>query len=350
MNQQEKFFSYIKNEKGQIQEALQSGEKASEQAQKLLDAALDEWSDKNEGKGEEKCLWLKDSREFIAELEAMEKGELADIDAANEKLRVIAKNISIAARKELMAELPSVSPQQNKTPEQRAFEEAIANWKKHPFEGFFGVISTGIAYLFSDRGGLTPTAPDEAQKTQAKVEKKEAPKEIIDYPELKINLPSNAVLTSDIQSHREATGRPHNGIDVAGMKEGTPLYTPGVGKVVDVGTHKGFGNFVRIEYKIAGKFYEFRFNHLAEKSNLEKGALVGKGVELGKVGHTGFVIPGKNGQGDHLHFEVYNSKGALVDPLQFLPGRYQQALLVQREDSGKDDPRWSHDDGESALT
>lgn len=348
MNNQEQFLSFVQNEKGQIDEAFESGEKPSEKASQLLDAALDEWAQKNEGKSKEECSWLKDGREFIAELEAIEKGELDDLDARNEKLREIAKNISTAARKELMAELPKAEEApKDLSPEQMAFNEALADFPNNPFSGIFKLLSTGAALLMSKFRNIWPFGKKEekpeAEEEVTQAESKEAPTEIIDYPELQINLPSNAILTSDIQSHREVTGRPHNGVDIAGMPEGTPLYAPGVGKVLDVGTHKGFGNYVRIEYKIGGKFYQFRFNHLAEKSALKEGALVSEGVELGKVGHSGFVIPGNGGNGDHLHFEVYDSKKELVDPIQFLPKRYQQTLMSQREDSGINDPRWEHD-------
>lgn len=351
MNNQEQFLSFVQNEKGQIDEAFESGEKPSEKASQLLDAALDEWAQKNEGKSKEECSWLKDGREFIVKLEEIEKGELDDLDTQNEKLREIAMNISREARKDLMQE---VAPKKDTVPEgpiseeQKAFDEALSSFQKNPLKGFFDILKTGVALLWSKLKGTATYATEQVQETVSKVlpsaaEVKEDLKEIIDYPELQIKLPSNAILTSDIQSHREVTGRPHNGVDIAGMPEGTPLYTPGVGKVIDVGTHKGFGNYVRIEYKIGGKFYQFRFNHLAEKSGLKEGSLVAEGVELGKVGHSGFVIPGKNGKGDHLHFEVYDSKGALIDPIQFLPRKYQQTLMSQREESGINDPRWEHD-------
>ncbi len=94
--------------------------------------------------------------------------------------------------------------------------------------------------------------------------------------------------------------RPHEGVDIGGLPEGTPIIaTKGlVGATID---HKGFdadgaGNLVDIRLKNGdmGKWF-----HLQVASTLEEP--IQEGSVIGYVGHTG------HSKGDHLHFELWKN-------------------------------------------
>ncbi len=100
----------------------------------------------------------------------------------------------------------------------------------------------------------------------------------------------------------------HNGIDIGGNKEGTPVYAAAAGKVVDV-MKKYYcgGNIVTINHVIDGKNYTTRYWHLL-KIYVNEGDIVDKGDKIGAVG--GGSTSYRNGgydsctTGTHLHFEM----------------------------------------------
>lgn len=133
------------------------------------------------------------------------------------------------------------------------------------------------------------------------------------------------------------------------MKEGTELYTPGAGKVIDKGYGNKNGNYVAIRYKIGGRNHDFYFLHLQDESPLEKNSIVAADTVLGKVGHTGSVIPGEHGKGDHLHFQVYDSTHQIIDPLPFLPNHVKQQVVAKRDTKEEKDAYWTDEHDHSAL-
>ena len=196
-----------------------------------------------------------------------------------------------------------------------------------------------ISWFKKSFGGGSTDSQTEEEEVAEYEESTESLEGLPNYPELRLSrLPAGATLTSDIQTHRESTGKAHTGIDIAGMPEGTPLYCPGEGVVVGTGFKESNGNYVYIRYMIDGKPYTFCFLHLQEMRPLKPGQRVSADTVLGKVGHTGHVIPGKGGRGDHLHFQVYDSAHKVIDPMPFLPADIQGGLLAKRE--GKNDPYW----------
>jgi murein DD-endopeptidase MepM/ murein hydrolase activator NlpD len=98
---------------------------------------------------------------------------------------------------------------------------------------------------------------------------------------------------------------PHVGVDYA-APTGMPVIAVADGKVVEIGPRGGYGNLVIIEH--AGG-YTTRYAHLsAFAPDLEVGAEVRRGEEIGQVGSTGFST------GPHLHFEIRRD-GVYLDPL-----------------------------------
>lgn len=104
------------------------------------------------------------------------------------------------------------------------------------------------------------------------------------------------------------TWKNHNGIDIGGNKEGTPVYAAAAGKVVDV-THKYYcgGNIVTINHVINGKNYTTRYWHML-KTTVSEGDIVEKGDQVGVVGggSTSYINGGYDQctTGTHLHFEM----------------------------------------------
>jgi murein DD-endopeptidase MepM/ murein hydrolase activator NlpD len=99
--------------------------------------------------------------------------------------------------------------------------------------------------------------------------------------------------------------RMHNGIDFA-APTGTPIYAAGGGRLVRVGRHGGYGNYVRIDH---GNGYETAYAHLSRFARgVASGGRVKQGQLIGYVGSTGVST------GPHLHFEVI-LEGRHVNPL-----------------------------------
>lgn len=104
------------------------------------------------------------------------------------------------------------------------------------------------------------------------------------------------------------TMKNHNGIDIGGNKEGTPVYAAAAGRVVDV-MKKYYcgGNIVTINHVIDGKNYTTRYWHML-KITVSEGDIVEKGDQVGTVGggSTSYLNGGYDSctTGTHLHFEM----------------------------------------------
>lgn len=104
-------------------------------------------------------------------------------------------------------------------------------------------------------------------------------------------------------------GKMHYGVDI-GAPKWTPVKTTARGKVVAIIKHdKVFGNRVDIYHKEVGLFSSY--SHLQEIS-VEVSQDVNDGDVIGLVGSTG------KSTGYHLHFEIYNSSGAYINPLSLI--------------------------------
>jgi hypothetical protein len=102
----------------------------------------------------------------------------------------------------------------------------------------------------------------------------------------------------------------HNGVDFA-LPQGSPVYAPAEGVVVQVGTHGNYGRLVRIKHPDG---IETTYAHL---SGFAKGIKVGSKVSCGDliayVGRSGLAT------GSHLYWEV--SEGdEFLDPLTLMEG------------------------------
>ncbi|MDQ0339305.1 murein DD-endopeptidase MepM/ murein hydrolase activator NlpD [Caldalkalibacillus uzonensis] len=102
-------------------------------------------------------------------------------------------------------------------------------------------------------------------------------------------------------------GRPHNGIDIAGVSDRT-IVAADNGTVVKAGWHSGgYGNTVIINHNNG---YRTLYAHLASV-NVRPGQTVQRGEAIGVMGSTG------NSTGVHLHFEVHRN-GAPVNPASYV--------------------------------
>ncbi|MGV3491087.1 MAG: M23 family metallopeptidase [Devosia sp.] len=108
----------------------------------------------------------------------------------------------------------------------------------------------------------------------------------------------------------------HSGLDFPAPK-GTPVLSPGYGKVTFVGERSGYGKTVEITH---GPGLITRFAHL-NAYLVEQGRIVNPGTPVAEVGSTG------RSTGPHLHFEVRRSDEA-VDPRKYLAVGRQLARFL----------------------
>ena len=120
----------------------------------------------------------------------------------------------------------------------------------------------------------------------------------------KIFVPVKGEVTSEFGMRN---GRPHRGIDIAASK-GAPIHACLPGKIVFVGTQRGYGNVIIIEHE---NFIMSVYAH-NETNFVRLGETVKKGQPIATVGETGIAT------GAHLHFE-YRVKGKAINPREVLP-------------------------------
>ena len=99
----------------------------------------------------------------------------------------------------------------------------------------------------------------------------------------------------------------HNGLDIA-ADAGTPIYSYLPGTVVFSGSAGGYGFRVAIKDS-KGNIHSF--SHLQSDPGLRVGQKIEQGQLVGRVGSTGLS------SGPHLHWEIQNSSGAYLDPVNW---------------------------------
>ena len=124
-------------------------------------------------------------------------------------------------------------------------------------------------------------------------------------PDGKADVPEGAEMVWPVDSEKITApqGMRHNGVDIGGMEQGTPVYAAGKGTIQEAGYNAREGNFVRIDH---GNGRETFYAH-CEKLLVETGDAVELGQTIATVGSTG------QSTGPHLHFEVLVN-GVAQDP------------------------------------
>ena len=100
----------------------------------------------------------------------------------------------------------------------------------------------------------------------------------------------------------------HQGVDIA-AEEGTVVVSLYAGTVEEVGKDDKDGNYIIIKNE---KGCTVKYSHLKDAPNVSKGNKVDIGEEIGKVGSTG------ESTGPHVHIEVTDEKGTLIDPMSII--------------------------------
>jgi murein DD-endopeptidase MepM/ murein hydrolase activator NlpD len=101
----------------------------------------------------------------------------------------------------------------------------------------------------------------------------------------------------------------HPGIDIAGSGlRNTPIIAAGSGTVTEVEWRTGgYGHFIVIEHENGMKTLYSHLNQMI----VSIGQHVSQGEQIGTLGSTGLA------QGPHLHFEVIDTNGRRVNPMNF---------------------------------
>jgi murein DD-endopeptidase MepM/ murein hydrolase activator NlpD len=132
----------------------------------------------------------------------------------------------------------------------------------------------------------------------------------------------------------------HAGTDFL-VRTGTPIVTTGDGVIRRAEYSPTYGNYVDVLHETAG--YITRYAHLSEIGDgIRRGVHVQRGQEIGLSGNTG------RSTGPHLHYEVRDTKGRTLDPINFLvpdmtPSTFYQ--LVERTKAYEDQFAGATDSG-----
>ena len=97
----------------------------------------------------------------------------------------------------------------------------------------------------------------------------------------------------------------HNGVDMGGNREGTPVYSVAAGRVSDI-TRKYYcgGNIVTVNHIVNGVYYTTRYWHLLE-IKVSEGEILDQGDVVGTVGGGSGTFAWETcSTGAHLHFEM----------------------------------------------
>lgn len=108
------------------------------------------------------------------------------------------------------------------------------------------------------------------------------------------------------------TGEPshHDGIDL-GADTGTPIYAVDSGEVIATTASLTEGSGISATIQSGGK--QWKYKHMSERY-VKKGDKVARGDVLGLVGSTG------TSTGPHLHLEVSDRDGNVIDPAKLIRG------------------------------
>jgi len=117
----------------------------------------------------------------------------------------------------------------------------------------------------------------------------------------------------DFGASRDGGSREHEGQDFL-APEGAPVVSPTDAVVLSVGKGESAGKYV---YTLNPGGEQFRYMHLSEVADLDRGDVLQAGDYIGQVGDTGNAPDGVY----HLHFETRGEDGA-EDPYPRLTGTF----------------------------
>ena len=185
--------------------------------------------------------------------------------------------------------------------------EAAAEAEEEAAEAAGGVASTTKDDLGNEVVEYSYKDPS-SDKTEVRVVKLNL-QDTVDLPnstsneDLKIYFPviGSGIITRQFSEE-------HQGVDIA-AEEGTVVVSLYDGTVEEVGKDDKDGNYIIIKNE---KGCTVKYSHLKDAPNVSKGNKVDLGEEIGKVGSTG------ESTGPHVHIEVTDEKGTLIDPMSII--------------------------------
>lgn len=119
----------------------------------------------------------------------------------------------------------------------------------------------------------------------------------------------------------------HSGVDF-GIVQGTPLYSLADGEVVRSREAGSYGNFVKIKHDLDGQVFFSLYAHMSELG-VSEGDFVGGGQPIGLSGGAEGSFGAGTSNGPHLHFEIQDSTGQHVNPMEYLRGAIQGSGIFE---------------------
>jgi murein DD-endopeptidase MepM/ murein hydrolase activator NlpD len=119
-------------------------------------------------------------------------------------------------------------------------------------------------------------------------------------------LPVQGETTAEFGHEGGPHSAPHGGHDI-GVPSGTPVAAPTDGRVEAADWHDTYGNYVKIQNTDGTSTI---LAHL-EELDVASGDVVTAGMTVGKAGSTGYST------GPHVHWEIRDSSGQRIDPLEW---------------------------------
>lgn len=138
--------------------------------------------------------------------------------------------------------------------------------------------------------------------------------------------------------------RIHEGIDIYAEK-GLPIVSMFSGKVIFTGEIKGYGKTIVIKNRLGTHNYSIIYSHL-DSINVNEGAIVLAGQEIGKMGESGIslrknnkipVTPltGKTITGPHLHLEILEDVELSFEENKIIKSKIQEKIFKTKEELEK---------------
>ena len=187
----------------------------------------------------------------------------------------------------------------------KTLDQALGKWVDSNNKEAFGNYMRGIAEAIGIQKGQVTTTKDQKQITPSLSTMPIAEGELASFFGMRtMKSPRTGKLVT----------RPHEGLDIY-SPEGKDVFASSSGKVTFSGMMGGYGQTIKIKHDDGTSSL---YAHLKELS-VKVGDTVTRGQTIAKSGGEKGAKYSGDSTGPHLHFELRDKNGKLIDPLEAVP-------------------------------